>query len=677
MAQAQAKAPWTKIFTAFKVALDLKKLLLAAAGILLVSFGWWVFGWSFYIGRSFPEWKYYERKDQENLGWNTFKSYRDSWNLMHELAGDAPTLEKHYKVDAGDVAESKEEYLLLDKWEKAYKRSSESFTVTGAKLEVPNLVVNQKPFTVELLGNDKSDLDKLNGKTFEVQALQVGDNTVTIDGIVVKTADGNLEDLKKYRDEALTFHQIVAKADLVADQKLGQKALDKFKHYLVNPKIKAGGLLRTCPLSEPRGVNPYLLVTGAIKTGGGPIEARDHLLAWFVHEEAPVLLEPLYKFLMPLKYLFDRRAGVWERLYLILVILWMLAVWGFFGGAICRIAAVQITRNERISLKEAILFTRARLISFVTAPMLPLALLAGLWVCLVLFGVVDIIPWFGDLVAGLFWPVVLIIGFIMAVVLVGLIAWPLMIATISVEGSDSFDALSRSYSYLYQAPWQLAWSSFLAVVYGAVLVFFVGFMASLLVFLGKWGVSGTPFLSSTDPKNDREPSYLFYYAPTSFGWRDLLISQNQFVETHETVRSDGHKAKALEFKKEYTENLSFANYMGAGLMVVWIWPLFLLVVGFGYSYFWSASTIIYTLMRRHVDDTELDEVYLEDDEIDQGFSQPPPPAAEAAPASKPGTVSLNVVEAPPPVPPPAEPAPPPAEPAPSAPPQPSNNPPPV
>ena len=43
---------------------------------------------------------------------------------------------------------------------------------------------------------------------------------------------------------------------------------------------------------------------------------------------------------------------------------------------------------------------------------------------------------------------------------------------------------------------------------------------------------------------------------------------------------------------------------------------FLLVVGFGYSYFWSASTIVYILMRRYVDDTEMDEVYLEDDEPD-------------------------------------------------------------
>ena len=128
-------------------------------------------------------------------------------------------------------------------------------------------------------------------------------------------------------------------------------------------------------------------------------------------------------------------------------------------------------------------------------------------------------------------PIVLLLGFIIAIVLVGLVGWPLMIATISTEGTDSFDALSRSYSYVYQAPWQYLWYGFLAVVYGAVLVFFVGFMASLMVFLGKWGVSSAVGLSNPDPKFDREPSYLFNYAPTSFGWRDLLISSNaRFVE---------------------------------------------------------------------------------------------------------------------------------------------------
>ena len=34
--------PWTELFRSFQVALDPKKLLLAAAGILAMAFGWWL-----------------------------------------------------------------------------------------------------------------------------------------------------------------------------------------------------------------------------------------------------------------------------------------------------------------------------------------------------------------------------------------------------------------------------------------------------------------------------------------------------------------------------------------------------------------------------------------------------------------------------------------------------------
>ena len=41
------------------------------------------------------------------------------------------------------------------------------------------------------------------------------------------------------------------------------------------------------------------------------------------------------------------------------------------------------------------------------------------------------VPILGDLFAGLFWPLWLTFGVIMAVALVGLVGWPLMAATIS------------------------------------------------------------------------------------------------------------------------------------------------------------------------------------------------------------------------------------------------------
>src|SRR5438876_745285 len=139
-----------------------------------------------------------------------------------------------------------------------------------------------------------------------------------------------------------------------------------------------------------------------------------------------------------------------------------------------------------------------------------------------------------------------------------------MIATISTEGTDSFDALSRSYSYVYQAPWQYLWYSFLAVVYGAALVFFVGFMASLMVYLGKWGVSSAVGLSDPRAEKDREPSYLFYYAPTSYGWRDLLISSNaHHVKKVKVVAPAGHEVDHYEFTPEYEKNITSMNSFGA------------------------------------------------------------------------------------------------------------------
>jgi hypothetical protein len=673
---AQTKV-WTKIFTTFKVALDVKKLILAAVGILLVAVGWWFIGWTFYGMRTFPEWKNYEDKERNEpkdrqAQWAYFKSKRASWNLLHELAGYPWD---HKKQDAADVTNDLEEYLLLRKWEEAYLRMSEPITLSVKDRTLTIDKADNLKLTVTPIGEDSEvKFANLASKTLTVTALSSMDlkdgkeadapkwMMMKLDGVLVKV-EGAVEKLKKYRDEAMDLAEVQRKAGEEPNQKLAQQALKTFNAYLVNPKYKPSGKLRIMPWWESRGENPYLLVAATVKTPEDTAAAPGNLLTWLFSEKSLVLVEPLVKFLTPLVYLFDVRAGFWDRLYLIFVIVWTLAVWGFFGGAICRIAAVQIARNERISLAEAIAFTRERFVSYLAAPVFPMVLLAFFVVILILFGWIQWIPWLGDLWGGALWPVVLLIGFMMAIVMVGLIGWPLMIATISTEGTDSFDALSRSYSYVYQAPWQYLWYNFLAVVYGAVLVFFIGFMASLFVFLGKWGVGSAPGLARSDPEKDREPSYLFDYAPTSYGWRDLLISSSPFTESLPDVSPEGKPIARLDFTPEYRRSITGMNAFGAGLVAVWIWPLFLLVLGFGYSYFWSASTMIYLLMRRYVDDTEMDEVHQEDDDLEDPFlkSTTAPSLNSAPPApSKPGTVSLNVVEGPPPAP---TPAPPPMEPA--------------
>jgi hypothetical protein len=413
--------------------------------------------------------------------------------------------------------------------------------------------------------------------------------------------------------------------------------------------VKPFARLRTFPWLEYRGPNPYLLVTGNVAGPGGvkghPWE-QGKFFDWLVSDQVPVLLEPLCKFLQPVIYLFRAGSGGWNRVYLFLVILWTLATWGFFGGAITRMAVVQVARhNEKVGMMDALRFARERFQSFVSAPLFPLVFLAVIAFFLILFGLLEGLTWFfGDIViAGLFWPLVLIGGLVMAVVLVGLVGWPLMYATISAEGSDSFDALSRSYSYVYQAPWHYLWYSVVAMAYGAVLVFFVGFMGSLLVFLGKWGVS-----QAYHPR-DREPTYLFASAPKSFGWRDLLLHGSPHVISVREPLPTGRVVSAYELPDSYTADFSWNNHIGAFLVSVWLVLLFLLIVGFGYSYFWTAATIIYLLMRRKVDDTEMDEIHLDEEEEEPFAAEPPVPTSAAPPvppSSKPVMVEAPTLRTP-------------------------------
>lgn len=650
---APAKASWTKIFTAFKIALDMKKLVLAAAGIFCAFAGWWVLSVAFHYTRSFPVYNidFKEKKDSSVLKaeWDYKKAQRASWNLLHELAGPP---DDTTPVDALDIANSRDEYIVLTKWVDEFKRSKEPIFVREKDkafiLEFKALEL--KPVTL-IPENEvaKAELPKLVNKNLTLLSLTIQDKVnrvIKIDGVLVKL-DGPMDNLTEHRDKARSLEQIEeqARRDKLED------VYALFKANLIDPRPKVRGLMRIDPWHENRGGNPYLILGEAIKTRGESVVGDGRFIATFVRDDAPVILEPLVKFFLPVVYLFDARAGGFDRLYLILVILWTLLVWGFFGGAICRIAAVQIARNERITLRDAILFTKDRCWSFVAAPVFPLVLVAMLTILLMIFGWIEWIPWFGDVFAGVFWPIVILIGFVMAIVLVGLVGWPLMIATISTEGTDSFDALSRSYSYVYQAPWQYIWYGLVSIVYGAVLVFFIGFMASAMIFLGKWGVSSAIGLSSADPKTDREPSYLFYYAPTSFGWRDLLISSNaRFVEERTKIEYDGRPVRRLEFREQYRQEITPMNTLGAILVSIWVYPFFLLVIGFGYSFFWTASTMIYFLMRQHVDDTEIDEVHMEEEDMEDPFLKPalpPEPAPGGGAPSKPGTVSLNVVEPPP------------------------------
>ena len=114
------------------------------------------------------------------------------------------------------------------------------------------------------------------------------------------------------------------------------------------------------------------------------------------------------------------------------------------------------------------------------------------------------------------------------------------------------------------------------------------------------------------------------YAPESFGWRTLLLqgAKDDFGEnpTGESLVIGGQINRPAF--THYRDSLNSWNKVGAALVAFWLGLLFLLILGFGYSFFFSTSTIIYLLLRRNLDAAEMDEVYLEEEDQEGAYGGP-------------------------------------------------------
>jgi hypothetical protein len=324
---------------------------------------------------------------------------------------------------------------------------------------------------------------------------------------------------------------------------------------------------------------------------------------WHLATNWALVLRPVHELVHPFAGVFLRKSGLVVVLFTLLCAIWAAVVWAFFGGAITRIAAVQFAREEKISLKESVRFASTKLLSYGGAPVIPLGFIAFFWILCAIGGLISWIPVFGDLFAGILWFLPLIAGFVMALILVGwAVGWPLMFATISVEGSDSFDALSRSFAYAFQRPWHYLFYALLALIFGSICSFFVLLFTDLIVYLSRWAVEWGGGESLRDTLDQ-----LFYYAPGAIGWRRTGVVE------------------------EPTGLTRFAAFCAA----IWLYLLYFMVIGFVYSYFWSASTVIYYLLRRDVDNTEMQEVYLEGEEEDEGLPIEPAPASPVVTPAQP------------------------------------------
>jgi hypothetical protein len=256
-------------------------------------------------------------------------------------------------------------------------------------------------------------------------------------------------------------------------------------------------------------------------------------------------------------------AYAWTRL------IWAFVVWSLFGVAISRMAVMQFVTLDRIRIIDAMKFSVRQLQSTCTAPFLPLLAFGAMFGVTSLAGLASsALPTQGSFVFGTLWIVVLLVGFLMALLLIGItLTWPLMIATIGSEDSDAFDALSRAFGYLLDRPWYLLILSSIALVAGSIGWAVLNVMFGLAEYLATWS---------------------------------LTAGSGVELSTQLLRGADGFAPKAATaWQRVFTDIL--AGYIPA--------------------FFFTASTLIYLLVRQSDDGTGLDVII--------NFEQPAKPSEES------------------------------------------------
>ena len=278
----------------------------------------------------------------------------------------------------------------------------------------------------------------------------------------------------------------------------------------------------------------------------------------------------------PFQYLFDGQFSFWPFLYLLIGCVWSLFVWSFVGLGITRVCLLKLTRNENAGLDDAFDFAIEKWMTAAAAVGIPLLAVAALCVPAGLIGLLMGFN-FGVLIAGILWPLLLVIGSAIGLLLLGLMfGFPLMISSVGCESQNAFDAMTRAYAYTFQRPVHYLFYCLIAIVFGGLCWMVVATLTDSIVNLSFWSSSWGANLS---------------------GDRIEVIRGLPIDSIEPTVATDD----------------SWSLDAGRTMIELWNSLFRTLSAAFIYGLFWCMASAIYLLLRKDADETEMDEIYIVDE----------------------------------------------------------------
>jgi hypothetical protein len=297
----------------------------------------------------------------------------------------------------------------------------------------------------------------------------------------------------------------------------------------------------------------------------------------------------------------------------------IVVLWTFLGGAITRIFAMRIARDESIKVKEALAFAWKNKGAYMLPPIIIALAVTFFALCNMLAGTA------ADLFGILNVQILLIVLYPLAALsalfgvfigLLGLVGGVLLSTSVSADGGDAFDALTRAYSYILSKPVQFVTYS---VIIALMAVVICGVGHSVIAF----SFDGIRYMVGEE---EFEP------------YRRVLGLNCRYVQRLDNLIRGSEPSPAVPVEPPTTwlqrieeVKASFPTKATISVLSVMVGLMRLMSGAAVLSYVISAYSSVYFMLRYEVDGTPLNEVYAEDEEEEE-VALPGEEPAEAPPA---------------------------------------------
>ena len=235
-----------------------------------------------------------------------------------------------------------------------------------------------------------------------------------------------------------------------------------------------------------------------------------------------------------------------------------LVIWLLVGAALCRMVALDFGRGEAPGPTDGVRFGVSKLGTALAAVGSPALIAAGLGAIVAVGGLLGAVPVL-DVVASALGVVGIVFALLATLMIAGvLLGAPLALASMACDGADSADAIQRSYAYLLARPIQLGLAALVALGLGVILIEIVDWLLTTARVAAQ-------------------------------GWAGAWSTQAGAVAAGEAEGATGAVA--------------------SWLATMWIGLTEAAVVGLAISYFFTATTVIYLLVRQSADGQDYTDIW--------------------------------------------------------------------